>query len=161
MNILILEDNRYIIKSFKSNLIGNYVCVFDQIPDFEYTYKRKDMKWDIVFLDYDLDESGNYDFEKNNGMKAVECIVEHKKDALYVIHSANDTVAPMMLSALRKAGLKSIRYYGCWQNDCLIKDLETIFDSKELSNHDVKDRLPAINFCVSHQIFGEFGTSGA
>ncbi len=142
MNILILEDNKHRIKSFRANLIGHSICVFDQIPDFEYTYKRKDMKWDIVFLDYDLDESGNYDYEKNNGLKAVECIVENKKDALYVVHSANDITAPVMLAALRNAGLKSIRYYGCWQNDDLVQDLATIFASKELSNHDVTSRLP-------------------
>lgn len=153
-NILILEDDKLRIKQFKRNLIGHYKAVVDTPADFEYLYKRKDMKWDIIFLDYDLDQAVDmdlnpeyvHDYENVNGMKAVDIIVADKRDCLYVVHSANDAAAKPMLEKLRAAGLKSIRYYGCWQSDSLLRDLSTIFASKELSNHDPHTRLPTPDY---------------
>lgn len=154
MNILILEDDPTRIKQFRRNLIGNYVAVVDTPNDFEYLFKRKDMKWDIVFLDYDLDQRVDldlnpeyqHDYENVNGMKVVDLIIAEKKDCLYVVHSANDPMAKPMLEKLRAAGLKSIRFYGCWQSDKLIQDISTIFASKELSSHDPSTRLPTPDY---------------
>ena len=162
MNILILEDDPYRIRQFKMNLIGHYVAVVDTPADFEYLYKRADMKWDIVFLDYDLDQAVDmdlnpeyrHDYENVNGMKVVEHIIAKethpsihgRTDRMFVVHSANDPAAKLMLEALRKAKLRSIRFYGCWQSDKLIQDIDTIFASKELSNHDTSTRLPTPDY---------------
>jgi hypothetical protein len=160
VNILILEDDNLRIRQFKMNLIGHYVAFVDTVNDFEYLYKRGDFKWDIVFLDYDLDIVGDgkpgyvHDYANNNGQKAVDFIVNRAlhpmcgglPNTTFVVHSANDPAAKPMLMSLRKAGLKSIRYYGCWQSDKILQDLETIFRSKELSQHDPNTRLPTPDY---------------
>lgn len=141
MNVLILEDDPDRIKYFKRNLIGHYKAVFDEVADFEYLYKRKDMEWDVIFLDHDLDMSNGLDPKENSGSVAVDRILENPRtNCYYVIHSANDRCAADMCDRLRKAGLKALRYYGVWYKDDPLAAVSHAFATDP--NRSIYDREP-------------------
>jgi hypothetical protein len=130
MNILILEDDPDRIKHFKRNLIGHYVAVFDRVEDFIYTYNRKDMEWDLVFLDYDLDSLNGINPEVNNGIIAVHKMLENvRTKPHYIIHSANEIAAAYMCDLLRNRieELKCLRYYGIWHYDDILDKIKHAF----------------------------------
>ena len=103
MKILVVEDNPYRIKKFKSELIGCAVDYTDNAYDGIILVREKE--YDLIFLDHDL---GGRELvsskDSNTGFQVAKAIKDTPNEsALIIIHSANPVGAKNMQQELPQA----------------------------------------------------------
>ncbi len=109
ISILALDDDpaRHALFAKSFGAYGRVETAFNAIA------ALKNQRWDVVFLDYDLDQFGAID--PGTGEDVVDWIVDHaarfrKFGTLFVVHSHNWIFGPYMTKKLQQAGLTAVRY---------------------------------------------------
>jgi len=103
LNIFILEDAPERIEYFKKQFENHNLTIFSIIDDTVY-YNLKDNKYDIFFLDHDLESHLLRTTEKNGYDFAYFLTVNNlQSHAIIYIHSMNPIGANNMLKLFQKA----------------------------------------------------------
>jgi DNA-binding response OmpR family regulator len=125
---LVLEDSQDRVEEFKKRFKekgweGIYV---DNVTDFE--KKLLTEKYDIIFLDHDLEGQAYVNSEYyNTGATAAKMIVKRRSETKIkfpiIIHSANPHGADSMFDTLRDSGAHAVKVSFVW----LPKEFRAIF----------------------------------
>lgn len=102
--VLILEDSQERIDIFNKNLVGNEFVIVSNAS--ECIHKLVKEKWDVLFLDHDLDGRSFVDsLEDNTGYQVAKFLNQNKeyKPKVIVIHSLNPAGAKNMQMELPEA----------------------------------------------------------
>jgi len=103
MKILILDDDKGRLNTFRQNLIGQDVTCVETVTD---TIKNlTDSVWDYLFLDHDLGGQIYVPSGPGTGYEVAEWLVQHpdKQPTMIVLHSFNTPGRQKMKSLLPKA----------------------------------------------------------
>jgi CheY-like chemotaxis protein len=108
MRILALDDDPTRHALFSSAL-GPAVTHVENAAGAIYELERQ--PWDAVLLDYDLDQFGAID--PGTGEDVVDWIVDsssHLRKTIFIVHSHNYIMGPVMEQKLQAAGFRVLRY---------------------------------------------------
>lgn len=103
MRILILDDDKTRLSTFKQRLIGHDVCCVETSSD---TIKKlSEEKWDAVFLDHDLNGQAYVPSGPGTGYEVATWLSEHedRKPNRIILHTFNGPGAQNMLNKLPEA----------------------------------------------------------
>lgn len=83
-------------------------------------------RWDVVMLDYDLDQFGGED--TGNGEDVVHWALDHaarfRQGTLFVVHSHNWMFGPVMAEKLKNAGIVTVRYRAAETDPFFLRKLD-------------------------------------
>lgn len=126
MNILIVEDDLNRMVKFRQNLIGTCVkfvwTVKDAITEIQ------SGRYDIIFLDYDLDLRG----ETRKSIDAVLHVRNCQKcmrRPIWIVHSLNEQGAVDLMEALKPTARGLLRSPWAWTHDDLKDGVEKMHRS--------------------------------
>lgn len=116
MNIFILEDNKWRLVWFKQHFVGHHLDIASHVDAGEKYICNN--KYDIIFLDHDLDDEVYVDSNHfNTGYQLAKIILDSiNKDTPVIVHSMNFPGAQNILSIL-KHGVH--RVYGTFDKSVL------------------------------------------
>lgn len=108
MRILALDDDPTRHALFSAAL-GPAVTRVETAAEAIFQLERQ--SWDAVLLDYDLDQFGALD--PGTGEDVVDWIIDsssHLRKTLFIVHSHNYIMGPVMERKLQAAGFRVLRY---------------------------------------------------
>lgn len=113
---LVVDDSPSRSRSFRRELIGTHVVVFDRAP--EAIDWLRDHAPDIIFLDFDLHEYGLDIEDSGTGMDIVQYLCQsHDRlgGAAVVVHSLNADAGPAMVRLLHGCGYRACQHTHIWE----------------------------------------------
>ncbi len=131
--ILALDDDpaRHALFTTSFGVYGRVETAFDAIE------ALKKQRWDVVLLDYDLDQFGAID--PGTGEDVVDWVVDHaarfrKFGTLFIVHSHNWVFGPVMTTKLQRAGLKAVRYRAAETDPFFLRKLAVGADQQAIDS---------------------------
>jgi CheY-like chemotaxis protein len=123
MKILILDDNRIRLETFRRKLIGAAVTCVEHAADC-IKELNENGPWSFCFLDHDLDNLTYVPSGPGTGYEVALWLKNHpdKKPKKIILHTCNEQGAARMLEELPEAVFLS----GLFMIDFGVKDLEHI-----------------------------------
>ncbi len=121
MRILVLDDDKNRHKTFARNLIGNEHVVHAYTHDEAITALNEQEKFDVVFLDHDLNDCEHKSLDYSSGYggpveltglhvaRHVANLPEEKLPRFAIVHSFNPSGAAHMMTVLRTREMTVIR----------------------------------------------------
>lgn len=123
---LVLDDSPGRGRSFRRELIGAHVVLFDRAP--EAVDWLRDHTADVIFLDFDLHEYGLDIEDSGTGMDVVHYLCQASdrlSGAGVVVHSLNPDAGPAMVRLLHNCGYRACRHTYIWEQPAaLLKALD-------------------------------------
>ncbi len=128
MKLLFLDDDVKRWEKFSRNTIGHnryYVRTPSECIKALNALSQHDC-YDIVFLDYDMDEVGG---TSENVILYLEANKVKFRGMKCVIHSLNEVFAPQLVERLAKAGYEVIKEPFAWDKEAFLENLITKINS--------------------------------
>jgi CheY-like chemotaxis protein len=126
MNVLIVEDDLNRMVQFRQNLIGTSVKFVWSVKDA--ITEIQTGKYDVIFLDYDLDLRGE-------PRKSIEAVLHVRncqkcmKRPIWIVHSLNEQGGADLMQALKPTARGILRAPWAWQHDDLKEQIEKLHRS--------------------------------
>ena len=125
MRVLIVEDSHNRMHYFRMNLVGTSIDHADRIQHADGLIRAN--TYDIVFLDYDLDEAGlnvGCGGDVANLISLLTTFAQYPSNkARHIVHSLNPSGAKYMFDTVREAGLWVVCRPQIWEEGDVLQRL--------------------------------------